>query len=176
MVASADDQIVECPIQRIWTTNGVKLEFTVSSSHLVASKFTLEEDGHAGKMPMPAFTRYWFYLRDFAPAKDPLAGKVIGSNFVPPEIIKELPERLGALRAGTLPDDVWKELQLVAYRGKLGGISYSERERVWLTWNYELELIFEGTAANRPDFEEGKRKLVRATLYKNGLEISTSGK
>jgi hypothetical protein len=176
LVASADNQIVECPIQRIWTTNGVKFEFTVSSSHVVASKFTLDEAGHVGKMPMPAFTRYWFYLRDFAPAKDPRAGKVIRSNFVPPEVIKALPERLGGLRAGTRRDDVWKELQLASYRGKLGGVSYSEHERFWLTWNYELELIFEGTATNSPDFEEGNRKLVRAILYKNGLEISISGK
>jgi hypothetical protein len=67
-------------------------------------------------------------------------------------------------------------LQLAAFKGNLGGEYSPERERVRLTWNLELDLTFEEIRTNRPDFDEANRRLIQATLYKNGLEISRSPK
>lgn len=175
-VSDEDNQITSSQVEKIWTTNGVKFEFTVSAAYVTASKFSIAEEGHVREMPMPGFTYYWFYLRDFATNNAPPVKREVNSNVVPPEIVKALPDRMQALRPGTRRDEVWKQLHLSAYRGKLGGVSYVERERFWLTWNYELELTFEEIRTNRPDFNEGNRKLIRATLYKNGLKISDSGK
>jgi len=57
------------PVEKIWTTNGVEFEFMVSATYLTTSKFTITEEGHIREMGMAGFTNWWFYLRDFADAK-----------------------------------------------------------------------------------------------------------
>ena len=171
MVASEDNQMATCPVEKMWTTNGVLFEFTVASAFLEASKFSFFDQGHV----VGSGAGYWFYLRDFATNNVSFARRVVKSNEVPPEIIKALPERMRALRAGTSSAEVWKQLNLAAYR-TFAGVSYPEHERWWLGWNYELELYFEEPPTNRPYFDKNNRKFIRAILYKNGLEISNSGK
>jgi hypothetical protein len=183
-ISSEDNQIASCPVEKQWTTNGVQFEFTVSSADMVASKFRIIEMAHIGEQPMPAFTAYWFYLRDFATNNAPVA-RQMSSSEVPPEIIKTLPERIEALRPGLATDEIWKQLNLAAYQHSLGGVSYPENERHWLNWNYEIEFTFadttnaftiEKTADGKTSFYKDNRKLLQAILYKNGLEVCHSEK
>ncbi len=175
-VSSEDDQIVSCPLEKKWTTNGVQFEFTVSAANVQASKLRISELAHIGKQPMPSFTAYWFYLRDFV-TNNASVIRQIGSSEVTPEITKALPKRIRALRQGTTADEVWRQLNLAAYQHSLGGVSYPENERHWLNWNYEIEFIFEKeTATDKSNYDKDSRKLIRAVLYKNGLEICRSGK
>jgi hypothetical protein len=59
------NKVSSTPIEKTWTTNGVKFEFTVSVAYLATSKFTVSEQGHVGEMGMPGFANWWFYLWDF---------------------------------------------------------------------------------------------------------------
>jgi hypothetical protein len=183
-VSSEDNQISSCPVEKNWTTNGVRFEFTVSAAYVRASKFTINEEGHLGKQPMPSVLSYWFYLRDFATNNSPVAGRTDSSQ-VAPKIIKALSSRIWALHSGTTTDEVWMQLNLTAYKNRLGGVSYPEDERFWLNWNYEIEFTFEKatndftiekTADGKSSFYKDNRKLIQAILYKNGLEICRSGK
>jgi hypothetical protein len=183
-VSSEDNQIASSAVEKEWTTNGVRFEFTVSASNLLASKFTISQLGHMGRQPIPSFTAYWFYLRDLVTNNTPVA-KQAGSSEVSPEIIKALPKRMLALRPGTASDEVWKQLDLAAYKNSLGGVSSDENGRYWLSWNYEIEFTFEKTpndftieksADGKTSFFKDNRKLIQAILYKNGLEICRSGK
>jgi hypothetical protein len=175
-VSSEDNQIASCPVEKQWTTNGVQFEFTVSAANMQTSKFSICELAHIDKQPMPSFTAYWFYLRDFATNNAPVV-RQIGSSEVTPEIIKALPKRIRALHSGTTADEVWKQLNLAAYQHSLGGVSYPEDERHWLNWSYDIEFIFEKeTASGKSSYDKDNRKLIRAVLYKSGLEICRSGK
>ena len=68
-VSDGDKKISSVPVEKIWTTNGVEFEFMVSATYLTTSKFTITEEGHIREMGMAGFTNWWFYLRDFADAK-----------------------------------------------------------------------------------------------------------
>jgi len=184
-VSSVDNQIASCPLEKKWTTNGVQFEFTVSAAYVQASKFRVSILAHIGKQPMPAFTAYWFYLRDFATNNAPVARQT-GSSEVPPEIIKALPKRVRGLRPGMTSDEVWEQLNLAAYRHSLGTDSDDLRaDRYCLNWNYAIEFTFaeitngftiEKTADGKSSFYKDNRKLIQATLYKNGLEVCRSAK
>jgi hypothetical protein len=183
-VSSEDNQIASCPLEKKWTTNGVQFEFTVSAANVQASKFRVAIGGHMGKQPMPSFTAYWFYLRDFATNNVPVARQT-GISEVPPEITKALPKRVKALRPGTTSDEVWKQLNLAAYEHSLGNDDELRGDRYRLNWNYAIEFTFaettngftvEKTADGKSSFYKDNRKLIQATLYKNGLEICRSGK
>jgi hypothetical protein len=183
-ISSEDNQIVSCPVEKQWTTNGVQFEFTVSAADMLASKFRIIEMAHMGKQPMPAFTAYWFYLRDFATNNAPVV-RHISSSEVTPEIIKALPKRVRALRPGTTADEVWKQLNLAAYEHSLGNDDELRGDRYRLNWNYAIEFTFaettnaftiEKTADGKSFFYKDNRKLVQATLYKNGLEVCRSVK
>jgi hypothetical protein len=90
--------------------------------------------------------------------------------------MKELPRRVEALRRGTSAAQVWQKLGLTTYRHSLGGVSFPTKERYWLNWNHELELIFEApTAQDEPGpAHADNQKLLRATLYRNGREVASS--
>jgi len=173
LVADADHQVASSDVAKAWKSNGVEFTFTIALGYLAGSRFSLFEDAHAGDMPMPGFTEYWFYPRDFATNAAFNLGQTNG-NTVAAEIMTKLPARIAQLKPGTLSSQVWSQLDLSAYQGRLGGVSYSFRERHWLTWNYELELIYQEPPAEPPAAESGQPKLVRATLYRNGLGIATS--
>jgi hypothetical protein len=64
-VSDGDNKISSVAVEKIWTTNGVRFEFTVSAAFLTASKFTVTEQGHIREMGMPGFANWWFYLSDF---------------------------------------------------------------------------------------------------------------
>jgi hypothetical protein len=183
-VSSEDNQIASCPVGKKWTTNGVQFEFTVSAAYVQASRFRVAILSHRGKQPMPSFTAYWFYLRDFATNNAPVARQT-GCSEVAPEIIKALPKRVRALRSGTTAVEVWKRLNLAANRHSLSNDNddlYPDRYR--LSWNYAIEFTFEKTTndftiektADGQTFFKDNRKLIRAIVYKNGLEICRSGK
>jgi hypothetical protein len=183
-VSSEDNQIASCPVEKKWTTNGVQFEFTVSAAYVQASRFRVAIMAHRGKQPMPSYTAYWFYLRDFATNNAPVARQT-GSSEVAPEIIKALPKRVRALRSGTIADEVWKQLNLAAYKHSLSNDNddlYPDRYR--LSWNCAIEFTFEKTTndfalektADGKTFFKDNRKLIRAILYKNGLEICRSEK
>ena len=146
---------------------------------------------------MPAVTGYWFYLRDFAANNAP-AAKRTGSSGIAPETINVLPQRVRTLRPGTTGDEVWKQLDLTAYEHCLSNDNDDlVPDRYRLSWNYAIEFTFEKTTndstidalekntdnfivENTPygkiKFLKDNRKLIRAILYKNGLEICRSGK
>jgi hypothetical protein len=171
-VSDADNQIAICPVEKLWTTNGVQFEFTVASAYLHASKFTLNEQAHEGKRPMPGFDQHWFYLRDFATNTHATFAQT-NSNTVSPELLKQLPAHVRALPSGINAEQAWNQLHLTPYKNSLGGISDPGHERYWLSWNYELELFFEpSNDTNAPQ----NRRLMRAVLYKNGIEIVSSAK
>jgi hypothetical protein len=184
-VSSEDNQIASCPLEKKWKTNGVQFEFTVAASNLLASKFTVSIMGHIGKEPMPSFTAYWFYLRDFSTSKAPDSNQTKSSE-VPTEIIKALPERVMALRPGITVDEVWKQLNLTAYQNSLSNDTDDlGPDRYRLTWNYAIEFNFaqttngltiEKSADGKSSYYKDNRKLIQATLYKNGLEVCRSGK
>jgi hypothetical protein len=176
-VRDQDHQIVECEIQKHRIPDGVEFWFDVAPAFLEASKFTIEENAHSERQPMPAFQRYWFYLRDFAANRTP-ATVPRSSSGVPPDTMKKLPGRIRKLRRGEKADQIWLHLGLAAYRHSLGGVSSPAKERFWLTSNQELELVFEEVAEpGTPGHGAGDEgKLIRATLFKNGREIATSSK
>jgi len=183
-VSSEDDQVASCPLEKKWTTNGVLFEFTVSAAYVQASKFRVSILAHRGKQPMPAFTAYWFYLRDFATNNAPVARQTSSSE-VPPEIIKALPKRVQELHPGITSDEVWKQLNLGAYEHSLGNDDELRPDRYRLDWNHAIEFTFaettndftvEKTADGKSSFYKDNRKLIQATLYKNGLEVCRSGK
>jgi len=132
---------------------------------------------------MPGFTAYWFYLRDFLTNSSATPGRTNSSaiapdivNVVAPDILRAMPDWIRELRPGVTADEVWERLHLAYYKQRLGGESTPERDRWWLAWNYELDLQFEPTATGKTSSERDTRKLVRATLLKNGQEIGASGK
>jgi hypothetical protein len=172
-VSSEDRQIASSTVEKTWTTNGVEFEFTVSAAYLTASKFTISEWGHMGNTPMSDVVFCWFYLRDFA-TNNPSTDLGTSNSGLAPDIIKALPKRMQSLRPGMTADQVWKQLFHKPYEHCFAGEGYPEHERWWLTWNYEAEFYFEALPTNRPYFDEGKRKLIRAVLYKNGRVISRS--
>ena len=184
-VSSEDNQIASCPLEKKWKTNGVQFEFTVAAANLQASKFRVFIMGHIGKQPMPDFTAYWFYLRDFSTGTAPDAKQTTSSE-VPPEIIKALPNRVQALRPGITVDELWKQLNLAAYQHSLGSDTDELRpDRYRLNWNYAIEFTFakstngftiEKSADGKSSFYKDNRKLIQAILYKNGLEVCRSGK
>src|SRR5207248_1479535 len=149
------------PLQKEWTTNGVRFDFTVSPTHAAATRFTITEQAHtAEKTAMPGFTAYWFYLRDFltnSPATlAPTNSSAIAPdlvNVVAPDILRALPDWIRELRPGVTADEVWERLHLAYYKHRLGGESAPERDRYWLAWNYELELLFEPSANGKPASE-----------------------
>jgi hypothetical protein len=169
-VCGEDQPIASCPVAKTWTTNGVEFEFTVSAAYLTASRFTITE-----LSPVPGSADcYWFYLRDFA-TNGLSTNEGTGNPAVTPEILKALPERMQSLRPGMTANKVWNQLFHRRYEHCFAGEGSPEHERWWLTWNYEGEFYLE-VPTNRPFFDEGKRKLIRAILYRNGREISRSGK
>jgi len=196
-VCSEDNQIASCPVEKKWTTNGVQFEFKVSPAYLQASRFRVYEIAHRGRQPMPAFTAYWFYLRDFATNGAPVA-RQNSSLEMAPDILKALPKRVQSLRPGTTADEVWKQLNLAAYKRSLSNDTDDLiPDRYRLSWNYAIEFNFEKTANdstidalekntnnfiidNTPygqmRFLKDNRKLIRAILYKNGLDICHSRK
>ena len=184
-VSSEDNQIASCQLEKKWTTNGVQFDFTVSAAYVQASKFRVSILAHIGKQPMPAFTAYWFYLRDFETNNAPVVRQT-NSSEVPPEIIKSLPKRVRALRPGITVDEIWKQLNLAAYQHSLSSDSDDLRpDRYRLNWNYAIEFTFEKTtndftieksADGKSSFYKDTRKLIQAILYKNGLEICRSEK
>jgi hypothetical protein len=183
-VSSEDNQIASCPLEKKWTTNGVQFEFTVSAANVQASKFRVSILAHIGKQPMPAFTAYWFYLRDFA-TNNAAVARQTGSSEVAPEIIKALPKRVRALRPGTTADEMWKQLNFAAYEHSLSNDDEMRPDRYRLNWNYAIEFTFaettnaftvEKTADGKSSFYKDNRKLIRAILYKNGLEVCRSEK
>lgn len=170
-IDSEDQQIASCPVAKNWTTNGVVFEFTVSPAYPPASRFTITELSRV----VASGDCYWFYLRDFATNRvsaNPRTGNLI----ITPAILEALPEQVKSLYPGMTAEQVWQQLFHKPYGHYFGGEGWPDHERWWLTWNYEAEFYFEAPTTNRPFFDEGKRKLVRATLYKNGQEISHSGK
>jgi hypothetical protein len=187
-VSDEDERIAECPIQKDWTTNGVRFDFTVSPTRAAASRFTITEHAHTkDRTPMPGFTAYWFYLRDFVTNASPsfsstnsVANAPDVVNVVAPDILKALPDWVKELRPGLTADEVWERLHLAYYKHRLGGESTPEHDRWWLAWNYELDLDYEPSPPEKgdgkPASERDNRKLIRATLLKNGQEISSSGK
>jgi hypothetical protein len=183
-VSSEDNQIASCPLEKKWTTSGVQFEFTVSAAYVQASKFRVSILAHIGKQPMPAFTAYWFYLRDFATNNAPVA-RQRGSSEVPPEIIKAMPKKVRDLRPGMTSDEVWKQLNLGAYRHSLGNDDEMRPDQYRLDWNYAIKFTYaettnaftiEKTADGKSSFYKDNRKLIRAILYKNGLEVCRSAK
>lgn len=181
-VNDEDNRIASCEVTKNWKANGVEFTFTIVPAYLEASKFRLVEGAHAGRETMPAFTEYWFYLRDFAPNESGPARRS-ASNHVPPETLKELAGRVRALRPGLTADQVWNELGILSYKNRLGEISSAEHDRRWLTWNYEIEFIYarpkgskQPDAGDQSSLDPNLWKLVRANLFKNGREISRSGK
>jgi hypothetical protein len=64
-ISDGKNKISSTQVEKIWTTNGVKFEFTVSAAYLTTSKFTVTEQGHVREMGMPGFANWWFYLQDF---------------------------------------------------------------------------------------------------------------
>jgi hypothetical protein len=64
-ISDGKNKISSTPVEKTWTTNGVKFEFTVSAAYLTTSKFTVTEEGHVREIGMPGFANWWFYLRDF---------------------------------------------------------------------------------------------------------------
>ncbi|MBI3852363.1 MAG: hypothetical protein HY298_19070 [Verrucomicrobia bacterium] len=171
-VGDEDNQIARCAVEQLWRTNGVEFVFTIADAYVSASRFYLWEEAHSGKRPISSVWLCWFYLRDFVTNSVPGSVRT-NSDTVSPEIVKELPRRVKALRPGTSREQVWKQLRLTPYEGHLAGVSsFPEKEQYWLTWNYELELVYE----NKPGSDSANRKLVRAALYKNGRKISDSGK
>ena len=183
-ISDEDERIAECPIQKEWTTNGVRFDFTISPAHASASRFTITEQAHTReKTAMPGFTAYWFYLHDFVTnSSSALSPTNSGANapdivnVVAPDVLKALPDWVRELRPGITADEVWERLHLAYYKRRLGGESTPEFDRWWLAWNYELDLMFEPATNSKPSAEHDNRKLVRATLLKNGQEISASGK
>lgn len=179
-VNSDNNQIAACPLEKQWMTNGVQFEFTVSATNLQASKFCVSELAHMGKQPMPAFTAYWFYLRDFATNN---FIQPTNSSEVSPDIIKELPERIRTLHAGTSAEEVWKHLNISAYERRLSNDEYPDRYR--LNWQYAIQFKFEDTtngftveksADGKTSYFKDSRKLIQAVLYKNGLKVCQSEK
>jgi hypothetical protein len=172
-VSSENDQIASCPVEKKWTTKGVQFEFTVSAAYVQASRFRVSIGAHRGKQPMPTYTAYWFYLRDFATNNAPVARQT-GSSEVTPEIIKALPKRIQALRPGTTADEVWIQLNLAAFRLSLSNDNddlYPDRYR--LNWNYAIKFTFaettndftiEKTADGKSSFYKDNRKLIQAIL------------
>jgi hypothetical protein len=72
-------------------------------------------------------------------------------------------------------DEVWEKLFHKPYgQISFGGVGYPDYEHLWLAWNYEGEFYFQSPPPGRSNFPQGKRILMRANLYKNGLEISSS--
>jgi hypothetical protein len=176
-VRDEDHRIAFCQIEKRWTTNGVEFSFDVAQAYMEASKFTLIETAHSGRQPMPGFTQDWFYLRDFV-TNSATAAVPPGSSTVSPDILKALPGCIKTLRPGARADQVWQQLGLAAYQHSLGGESFPTKERYWLNSNQELELVFEEPAGGDiAGHDSGdQRKLVQATLYKNGREIVASSK
>jgi hypothetical protein len=184
-VCSEDNQIASCPVEKKWTTNGVQFELTVSAAYVQASRFRVGILDHRGKQPMPAYTAYWFYLRDFVTNNASVARQTDSSE-VPPEIIKALPKRVRALRPGAAAEEVWKRLNLAAYyrHGLSNDNDELEPDRYRLSWNYAIEFTFAETtngftiekSADGQTYFKDNRKLIRAILYKNGLEVCRSGK
>jgi hypothetical protein len=43
-VSDVDNQIVSCPVQKTWRTNGVQFECIVSGTYLLASKFQISSE------------------------------------------------------------------------------------------------------------------------------------
>jgi hypothetical protein len=90
------------------------------------------------------------------------------------------------LRPGTTAEEVWKQLNLAAYRHGLSNDNDDlSSDRYRLNWNYAIEFAFEKTtndftiektADGKSSFYKDNQKLIRAILYKNGLEICRSGK
>jgi hypothetical protein len=173
-VNGEDKRISSCAAEKNWTTNGVEFSFRVATNWLEASKFTILEMAHDGRNhPMPGFTAYWFYLRDFGTNAPPISRG--SGNVVPPDLIQKLPQRVRALHPGLTADQVWEALGLSAYRNRLGGESYPTKERHQLNWNHELELRYEELSGLQSYLPPDRRKLFRATLFKNGRAIATSG-
>jgi hypothetical protein len=185
-LSDEDERIAECSIQKEWTTNCVRFEFTIAPTRVAACRFTVTELAHTkDKTAMPGFTAYWFYLRDFLTNSPlPLAATNTNApdivNVVAPDVLKALPDWVRELKPGITADEVWERLHLAYYKHRLGGESTPEFDRWWLAWNYELDLAFEppakGSSETKSSSERDNRKLLRATLLKNGQEISASGK
>lgn len=171
-VSSADNRIASCPVAKRWTSNGVRFDFEVAAADVLASRFTINEWGHAGKRPMPSVSSFWFYLRDFATNTLTISPR---PDEVPPALIKGLPRRVRALHPGLSSGEVWKRLKLEAYKGNLAGEHGVEHDQSWLTWNYEIEFTFEKTPVRYASERDG-RKLIEAVLYKNGMIICRSRK
>jgi hypothetical protein len=184
-ISDEEERIAECFIQKEWATNCVRFVFTIAPAHAAASRFTVTEQAHTkDKTAMPGFTAYWFYLRDFLTNSPlPLAASNTNApdivNVVAPDVLKALPDWIRELKPGITADEAWERLHLAYYKHRLGGESTPEFDRWWLAWNYELDLAFElpvkGTDSKSSP-ERDNRKLLRATLLKNGQEISASGK
>jgi hypothetical protein len=176
-VRDADNGIAKCDIEKRWITGGVEFSFDIAPGFLEASKFTLVEMAHDGQQPMPGFDSYWFYARDFA-ANRTQATTPPGAGGVSPDIMKELPGRVMQLRPGTTGDQVWRQLGLAQYQHSLGGVGSPTQDRFWLNSSQEIELVFEDAAGRVAPGQSlaDDRKLIRATLYKNGREIAASSK
>jgi hypothetical protein len=176
-IRDEDNQIAQCQLEKHWISGGVEFSFEVASTFLEASKFNIAENAHSGRQPMPAFDEYWFYLRDFATHQTP-ATVPPRSSSVAPDIIKKLPGRIRKLQPGETADQIWLQLGLAAYRHSLGGLSYPDKDRFWLTSNQELEVVFEEAARPAPPSQSAgdDRKLIQATLFKNGRKIAASSK
>jgi hypothetical protein len=181
-VCSEDNQIASCPVEKKWTTNGVQFQFTVSATCVQASRFRVAIQSHRGKQPDPAYTGYWFYLRDFA-TNDAQIPKQTSNWEVAPEILKALPKRIRALRPGKTKDEVCKQLNLFGH-SLIADSDDLSPDRYRLSWNYAIEFTFPettndftiGKADDGQTFFKDNRKLIRVVLYKNGLEVCRSGK
>lgn len=64
--------------------------------------------------------------------------------------------------------------QDLTYEDRLGGEYSPDHDHIWLNWNSESEFYYEPPPANRPDFDRGNRKFIRAILLKNGLTVAES--
>ena len=62
-LSDGDAVISSEPIAGVWTTNGVMFEF--GGGYVYSFKFKIIETGHRGETPMPGYSGYWFYERDF---------------------------------------------------------------------------------------------------------------
>src|ERR1017187_2929493 len=104
-IGSEDQQIASCDVEKIWTTNGVEFEFTVSAAYVTASRFTIIELGHFHDRPMGSAYCFWFYLRDFV-TNSLSSGLRTNSSGITPDIIKALPTGIQSLRPGMTADQV----------------------------------------------------------------------
>jgi len=168
-----DHQIATVSAEKKWTTNGLQFEFSVATNYLLASKFTILVMGHSGKMPMPAFSAFWFYLRDFG-SNNLAVSKPEQSSGVPLKLAKTLPKKIKSLHRGMTADEVWKKLGIAEYKYCCGGEGSPDHDHWELNWNHEIDLTFEQSPGHSVADKRDGRRLIKASLFKNGFEISHS--